>query len=135
MNSTAAFLKHVLPGGGYYVAAVFRGERVAHTFHDSVDSLSAELLARDSQGLTVYHACASYRDRTRRRGQNALASRAFWLDIDLVPKSRYVDVQDAAEDVARFCRETGLPAPVYVSSGHGLHIYWPLETALGLDEW
>lgn len=61
--------------------------------------------------------------------------RSLWLDIDLAPKSIYRDALSAAEATARFCQELNLPTPVYVGSGNGLHVYWPLTENLTLEQW
>jgi hypothetical protein len=132
-NITAAFLRHVLPDEGYYACFIQGTKR--HLWFNRTDELSDAILRADAASHTVYHGCASFVDATRRTQERAKGARAFWLDIDLAPKSKYANVQSAAEGVAVFCQQTRLPVPVYVGSGRGLHIYWPLEQTLVAQEW
>jgi hypothetical protein len=37
--------------------------------------------------------------------------------------------------VVEFCKKVGLPVPLTVSSGGGLHVYWPLTTEITRDQW
>jgi len=70
---------------------------------------------------------------------NALQSRAFFLDLDVgestTRASKYDTQHSALLGVQRFCIETKLPKPVLTSSGGGVHVYWPLSSALPSEEW
>jgi len=70
---------------------------------------------------------------------NMAESRCFFLDLDVgksTPKVKKFATQDAAAVALKaFCRELGLPRPMVVSSGGGLHVYWLLTDALPADEW
>lgn len=155
-NETLAFLTCVLPAEGFYCAVIFD---TAHPrpgidfprqqFCTSIEELTDVLLANDKQGRTVYHACASYRDPKgiwnerkqkweARTQANALASNALWLDIDTregKPNAPYFDRHEAAGAVLDFCNNAGLPRPLFVDSGSGLHCYWPLEQAVAPNVW
>lgn len=148
-----AFLQAVLPVEGHKVAAVIQPSgALRHKFFLSFEEMAAYISTQDGLGLTAYHACASYKvpemdprgtprkDRTLgRTHHNVLAAKAFWLDIDYGPQhakpSSYRDGQDAVEATQSFCRAAGLPAPVFVGSGHGVHVYWPLDAALDAPRW
>jgi hypothetical protein len=124
MTSTARFLAHILPHEGWYCAAIFSSGRVRHTWHVSIDTLAAELVAKDQEGLTVYHACAAFRARDNRRQTESRAARSFWLDLDAGLNKPYADARAAYQDCERFRTELALPQPTYVASGTGVHVYW-----------
>jgi Domain of unknown function (DUF927) len=148
MSTTIDFLKLVLPDEGYYVATIINQGKARNYFCNSVDRLAQGINTADRGGLAAYHACGTFKiaahdskgtPQTQRHlgrtAANCAGAKSFWADIDLAPKSKYPDVYAAAEHVAEFCRRTGLPPPVYVGSGWGLHIYWPLVSVLRVDEW
>lgn len=136
-NATTAFLKCVLPAEGFYCAVVFMVANPVpgvdfprQYFFETVDELADALLFHDQQGRTVYHACASFlnpRLPKPRTQANAARARALWLDIDAGPGKPYSGAAEAAQAVVIFARTTGLPGPLLVGSGRGVHAYWPLD--------
>src|SRR5882724_8039363 len=151
-SETLAFLTCVLPSEGFYCAVIFN---TAHTkpgvdfprqqICASLEELTDVILANDKQGRTVYHACAAYRDAKGifneqkqrwevRTQQNARGAAAFWLDLDVKP-GKYPDKPAAAEAAIAFADWAGIPRPVLVDSGHGVHCYWPLEHELDPATW
>lgn len=67
---------------------------------------------------------------------NTQSIKCFWLDIDVKadPKA-YATVAEAAQALRDFCHAMQLPKPLVTSSGGGLHVYWPLTTALDPGQW
>ena len=141
---TRSFLKHVLPDHGLYAVAVFMPRAngrsvVRHHWTNSLDALATEIIAADNCG-EVYHACASFQDRNRRR-TSALGARSLWLDVDAGEEAQkknpeaYTDATQAFHAVEAFRRALGLPAPTYVASGTGLHVYWALASTLDPQTW
>ena len=133
MPSTVDFLKHVLPDEGWYAAFIKETKR--HSWFDSTDRLGDFLLAQDAAARTVYFACAAFTERTRRTQTSARAARSFWLDVDVGEGKPYADACEAAQAASDFCRRTGLPDPVYVGSGNGIYLHWPLVDALEPAAW
>lgn len=116
---------------------MFVGERPRHQFFDTTKELANFILQQDAAGMTVYHACASFKTKSRKQA-NVFGIASFWADIDTrkgKPDAPYADPQDAAEAVVRFCKSTGMPLPVFVGSGYGVHVYWPLREPLLEDVW
>lgn len=132
MDSTRKFLDAVLPAKGVYCA--FTLPKRNHFFL-TIDGLATFLNKQDAKGLTVYHACASYKDDSSRLASNVECARSLWLDVDVGPKKPYATVADAYQAVEAFRAQHKLPLPIYVSSGNGLHVYWPLQKMLSLAEW
>lgn len=151
-SDTAAFLRCVLPAEGFYVAVIFDTphprpgiDLPRQIVCETIDELTRVLLANDAAGRTVYHACASFKDprgavdprngrRRLRSHANVARVKSLWLDVDAGPDKPYADAQDAARAVADFVQRVGLPSPVYVGSGSGVHVYIPLDASIPHDE-
>jgi hypothetical protein len=131
--TTLDFLAHVLPDDGYY--CFFQIENRVHRWFDRLADLGSAILEADAQGRTVYHACASYREASRRAGENVQWLGSLWLDIDAGVGKPYEDRLAAQIALFTFCQETGLPPPTLVGSGGGLHAYWPLAVQLDRRSW
>ncbi len=60
--------------------------------------------------------------------------KALYLDLDCgegkaSTGSGYATQLDALEALRDFCEKCGLPRPLIVDSGGGIHAYWPFEDA------
>lgn len=99
---------------------------------------------------TVYFSLAAFNpDNTRRTkptgrdASNALALRAFWLDIDAGPTKLakhgidkvYETTADAIAAAKAFHEATGLRATHLVRSGCGVHIYYVSVEPIAVAEW
>ena len=138
VSATLDFLKLVLPpeGDHWYVAAVFNGGKVKHLWHRDRPSLGSCLLEADRSGATAYHACGIYRARDGgRKAKNSGGASSFWTDIDAGEGKQYETAADALNALLEFCHATGLPRPLCVGSGHGVHAYWPLLNLLDPETW
>jgi hypothetical protein len=133
VTSTVEFLKRVLPDEGWYCAWQLEGKR--NRFFGSAEDLAHFVLDADEHGRTAYHAINSFQVATRRTGENASGARSFYLDLDAGPDKPYLDQQAALAALRSFCVALSLPAPTLVNSGHGLHVYWPLERTLDPATW
>ena len=102
----------------------------------------------DRDGYETYHACAAFKEarndpsgtpdgqkRFGRTKHNASGAKSFWLDIDVGTGKQYATQQKALDALAVFCRTLNLPPPIVVSSGAGLHVYWPLTHTLDPEIW
>ena len=130
---TPEFLRAVLPSDGVYCGFILPSK--THVWSDSPEQLADVLLRADAQGHTVYHACASFRARGKRLKSNVAFLRSFWLDIDCGDGKPYATPLAAYEALELFRAATGLPVPIIVGSGNGLHLYWPLDEDLQLPRW
>lgn len=138
MGAAHDFLARVLPEDGYKCALVLDAGLRRQEFFETTEELADYVLEQDALEHTVYHACASFKTVGRRTGENALGSRAFWLDVDARTThadAHYEDAVEAAHAASVFCRSIGLPAPIYTSSGGGIYLHWPLVEILGAEVW
>lgn len=158
--NTLDFLRLVWPEDGIYLLAVPAsyveedGNVVSYHKHFSYQSIeaaaqAAEQISCDRDYPTnVFFALATVNeDRTKikkkdrgdkkvRGGDNSNRVRAFWLDLDVKADPRaYATQAEAAEGLRKFCKAMGLPKPYVVSSGGGLHVYWPLSESIDAATW
>jgi hypothetical protein len=129
------FLEQILPNEGHLCGVSVRAGGFHHRFFQTTADLAAFILAEDALGHTVYFACSSYREPTSRKGANVHGAQSLWLDVDAGPGKPYDCAATAAEAVVQLCRSTGLPSPIFVGSGNGIHVYWPLDRMLEPREW
>lgn len=67
---------------------------------------------------------------------NMLQGRTLFFDLDVgLSGGKYASQQEAVLGLREFVTATQLPKPLISSSGGGLHVFWPLETALPSAEW
>jgi len=90
----------------------------------------------DANGFDTYFGLATFDDVGERKAANALQMCSLFLDLDCgegkeLPRAR-----------ARRLRHCGLsarpsasPRPIMVSSGYGVHVYWPLSEAVSVADW
>jgi hypothetical protein len=143
------FLRLILPDRGHYVSWIRTSHgRKYNRFASAIEELWIIISEADGAGHTGYQACASFKEARhdprgtptsqRRYGRtqyNVLGARSLWLDVDAGPDKPYAEWRSAAQAVATFCKATGLPPPLYVRSGLGIHVYWPLEQVLDPETW
>ena len=133
------FLRLILPSEGVYCAAIKTDHWFKHIWTPDVEALASGIDACDARGLTVYHACASYKEAGSlfkgRRQSNVHAVRSLWADVDCGPDKPYATALEGARAVVLFCGAANLPLPQFVNSGSGVHVYWPLDRDLPLDAW
>ncbi len=148
------FLSLVSPGKG----TIFVGElkesgyfsnHACHS-HDEVAETTARLDARTRNN--IYFSCASFKQdeyfderaqKMRSRTKvNAAYAKAFWRDIDVGYNKKgdkkpnaYDSQEDAIDAIDAVCVQAGLPQPLLVSSGKGIHAYWPLTRQIKADAW
>jgi hypothetical protein len=138
--NTLAFLKAILPEQGIKAARIFpegsgQGKPSYNQLCDTIEELAQVILKADAAGYTVYHACSSFVSRGKLTKENVLRTRSLWLDVDCGPAKPYLDSSAGARAVILFARQLGLPDPLFVASGLGLHIYWTLDQELERETW
>ena len=135
---TLDFLKRVLPAEGFYCAIVInKGSAPQQAFFSSVDELATNCQRFDKAGNNTYYATSTFKTRFSRTQANTKLNKALFLDIDCANDDdhEYKNQKDGLAALLKFCEVTGMPKPMIVSSGRGLHVYWILTEALSKDEW
>ena len=106
-------------------------------FGIAIDGLSdLGLLEADRSGATAYHACGVYRARgAGRTAKKPAGASSLWTDIDAGEGKQFDTANSAHDAMVDFCNAVGLPQPLYVCSGYGIHAYWPLGVVLDPETW
>lgn len=152
--TTLEFLRRVLPSEGVYFLVkvdswndkVTGQPRTAfkHFPFEHLETMAAACDQFVGEKTDIYFACSAYAaaevvdsdGKTRYRTHaNVRAMRAFWQDVDCGPDKPYPDQPTAARAIMEFVKQTGLPVPMSLSSGRGIHIYWPLTEELHPNRW
>lgn len=132
---TAEFLGRVLPDEGYYVATVINPDRRAQKSYETIDALANAVVRIDIAGGNVYYAMSSFIEAGNRKQVNVKRTKALFIDIDCGEDKPFADQREGAKALKTFLKASGLPAPMIVNSGRGLHVYWPLTEALEPADW
>lgn len=148
--NTLEFLQCVLPEDGvkYLVLIDSTTGRPKHVPFTDFDSMAQAVQTWDQKAVQVYHACSAYQQgyvevdgkRKYRVSNNWLKAKAFWLDLDCGEDKAekgegYLTKKDAFNALKTFCRNVGLPTPLIIDSGNGLHAYWVLDRAIKSNTW
>ena len=131
------FYAAILPSeGAYCVVGIASDGKIKTSFHDSLDAATQTGRALCDAGINAYFALATFKDVSAgRKSANAHQLKSFYIDLDCGEGKPYPDQASAGLAVRTFVAATGLPRPYIVNSGNGLHVYWPLETAIDVAAW
>lgn len=129
------FLAAVLPSVGRYVFLSINKGSPHQTFNDEIDPLLLQAQKADVVRADAYFAVGGFGSEDNRKRDNTRALASFFLDIDAGPGKGYSDSRAALQALGQFCGSTGLPEPIVVRSGNGIHVYWPLSTPIDPTTW
>lgn len=137
--STIDFLRRSLGDDGHYClfASDRSTNRKVQKFFTTVADLYDVATAYDARGFDAYFALATFTDAESRTVGNVKQLRAFFLDLDVgeADPKKFDSKPHAMRSLRDFCRRLGLPRPVIVDSGGGVHVYWTLDKPASIDEW
>ena len=139
-------LDRVLPSGGWYAVLGIKGKSVLQELVQTREEVAEYTQRFMDAGRDVYFGCSKFATNENRTKDNVLAIKSFWLDIDcgekkaeINPKTErpdgYVDQAAGLQALRDFCNTIGLPRPILVNSGRGIHAYWPLTQEVTRQEW
>jgi len=132
---TGDFLRRVLPADGYYVATVINPDRRAQKSLTTIDDLAAFVLRVDAAGGNVYYAMSSFVEAGNRKQVNVRRTKSLFIDVDCGEDKPFADQKEGLLALKDFLQKSGMPKPMIVNSGRGLHVYWPLTEELEPAEW
>lgn len=137
-TTTAGFLETVLPKAGVKCVGIIANDKFNNLWGADAEWVDAVAERVDARGTNAYFALAGYDGERKRKQVNVVAVRSLWLDIDtqeIKPKEVYATKREAAGQVIKFSDELGMPRPTLVSSGYGLHVYWPTTEDMTAAQW
>jgi hypothetical protein len=129
------FLKSVLGGHGQYCVFAVRDGQLKQKFYPTVERLLHASEDFDADGYDVYFGLATFGDAGNRTAANAVEMGSLFLDLDCGPEKDYADAESALLALRDFTVAAGMPRPAMVSSGYGIHAYWPLREPVSVAEW
>jgi hypothetical protein len=137
------FLADVLPspGNGFYCIAGFTPQRRMHSYFESLSEVRPQIKTWLSAGKDMYFALSTFTPQEdeegkrffKRRAEFAQSIKCLFIDMD-----GYDSKRDAALALDSFLKKTGLDVfgtPHIVSSGGGIHCYWPLTEEVDIATW
>ena len=135
--STEIFLRSVLGEDGHYCLWCNKSKKdIKQEFYPSVERLLERANELDAEGYNVFFALGTYKEPLLGRKQiNVVQMKSFFVDLDCGPSKEFPTQADAIEALRRFCKTNKLPRPTIINSGNGLHVYWPLSSAVDEKTW
>ena len=110
------------------------------TIQEPISKLQRGAVKRiDAAGRDSYIAVGGYGAANNRTQTNVVALRSFILDIDTNESGKttekYANRKEALKALWEFCEKLGIPKPLVVSSGYGLHCYHTMTTDVTAKAW
>lgn len=129
------FYEKALPTQGVYCATGIKDGKAVNRFAETLEQLMAltdEFAARGYHTFVALNSFSGY----SRKGDSAQYARSFFIDLDVGNDPRkYASKDDAAVALVEFVEREGMPEPVVIDSGTGLHAYWLLDQDVPTAEW
>lgn len=147
VSTMIEFLQRIVaPNGLICVATPSNNPDYPGFLHYKLDSPSKTVWLANklsAENKDVYFAIGTLREkfvevrgkRRSRCAENILAVKALILDLDVGSGKAYPTQADAVRHLKQFLTDTALPTPMLVSSGYGIHVYWPFTVPLAADQW
>ena len=152
------FFRRILPSVGFPVVTTLRAKTYPQQFSceslaDFFRALGVQKQKCNEQYRELYFGLSTVEQRfvinaagvvQVRPASNCRYIRVLALDVDIDPIGFlkgdtdvpcYHTQEDAIAGVKAFANKIGFNQPYIVSSGYGLHVYWPFEEHIDTDEW
>ena len=132
------FLAAVLPSSGYYCVAELSSNKKEHRYVTSVQELEEIANGFDAAHKDAYFALASFEVAGERKADKAKYLRSCFFDIDCGEGKDYPNKKEALGALVAFLQDTelgSLGTPWVVSSGGGIHVYWPFTADIPAETW
>lgn len=149
------FLELLLPPTGVIFTASPRPTAGWNNLaHHSIDAAIDHINRLTFENAPAYFALATYeKDRywdaeatnqdgskgrwKTRTQENARYLKSFFLDLDVDPADdkKFASKAAALTELKVLVKTIGLPKPMVIDSGGGIHAYWPLSMAIPVSEW
>ena len=135
--NTEDFLRKTLGDEGYYCLFAFRtkDDKRTQKFYTSIGDMADAARDLDSKGYDSYFALSTFNESNSRKVSNVKQLKSFFLDLDCGETKDYPNQDEALKALQGFCKTLSLPKPKLVNSGRGIHAYWFLSEAIGIDDW
>ena len=132
---TLNFLQRVLPSAGFYVTTVINPDGRRQGFFATVEELAKAVTGLDQRGNNTYFAISAFVEKGNRKQENVRATKVIALDVDCGDGKPYPTWREGLAATGQFVQQMGLPKPLVIHSGNGLHVYWVLTEELEPLRW
>jgi hypothetical protein len=132
---TLNFLQRVLPSAGFYVTTVINPDGRRQGFFATVEELAKAVTGLDQRGNNTYFAISAFVEKGNRKQENVRATKVIALDVDCGDGKPYPTWREGLAATGQFIQQMGLPKPLFIHSGNGLHVYWVLTEELEPVRW
>jgi hypothetical protein len=132
------FLATVLPTSGNYCAVEISTPKKEHVFVKTIDELYTASMQFDEKKYNTFYALATFNDNGKRLAENAVKIKSLFLDIDCGEGKDYKTKTEAVHALVKFLTDSELSSvgqPWIVSSGGGLHVYFPFTEEVDIPVW
>jgi hypothetical protein len=135
MMDTLNFLQRVLPSTGFYVTTVINPDGRRQGFFSTVEDLAKAVVGLDQRGNNTYFALSAFVEKGSRKQDNVRATKVIALDVDCGEDKPFPSWKEGLAALGTFVQQMGLPKPLIIHSGNGLHVYWVLTEELEPVRW
>jgi len=129
------FLTAILPASGRYCSVGIDAKGTRQLFAESIEELAVMAERNSRAGRNAYFAMAAYDSEGTRKQANVISVKSLWLDIDCGEGKPYADQTEGVTALVSFVASVGLPPPLLVNSGRGVHAYWAFKEAVMPTVW
>ena len=143
---TFDLLDRVLAPEGWYCVVGLNGSYPIQKLVQTKEEVYTYAKQFVSENRDAYFGCAKFETDANRTKANVKCLKSFWIDLDcgtakaeVNPNSGrpdgYIDQEAGIQALAGFCSHIGLPDPILINSGRGVHAYWPLTNPISRTDW
>jgi len=132
---TLNFLQRVLPSTGFYVTTVINPDGRRQGFFATVEELAKAVVGLDQRGNNTYFALSAFVEKGSRKQENVRATKVIALDVDCGDGKPFPTWKEGLAALGQFVQQMGLPKPLVIHSGNGLHVYWVMTEELEPVRW
>jgi hypothetical protein len=131
------FYEKALPTQGVYCSVGIKNKIVTQRFAKTLDELIILTEKFKAKNLNVYVAIATFTEgMDSRKAEDAQFLRSLVLDLDVGKvKNSYETKPEALAALDAFIVKEGLPPPVRIDTGTGIHAHWLFDEEIPVAEW
>jgi len=120
--------------GVYCITSIGTDKKVSNKFAETLDDVFTQIETFKKKGVNTFVALGTFEGYSR-KADDCLFVRSFFIDLDVGADKDYQSKGDAHTALYKLVGETGLPDPVVIDSGGGVHAYWIMDEDIPKDEW
>lgn len=129
------FYEKALPSQGVYCIGGILGKKVEHHFAETFDDIFVAIdKLKKKDKVNIYVTPATFESYSR-KATNCIFIKSFFIDVDTHGKVSYETKEETIKAANDLLSATGLPEPVYIDSGGGIHAYWIMDRDIPYEEW